>query len=88
MSQCIASLSGRRMAKAEVLEVLGRRPFEARMGLQAAGGPEKWKTHTQFTSHLLEERPRMIFECLHNYKQYIRNEDTAYIYIYSFGDLG
>lgn len=37
MSQCIASLSsGRRMAKAEVLEVLGRRPFEA-TGLQAAG---------------------------------------------------
>ena len=26
------------MAKAEVLEVLGRRPFEARTGSQAAGG--------------------------------------------------
>lgn len=55
----IASLSsGRRMAKAEVLEVLGRRPFEARTGLQAAGASsfvfevrtgEVQNTDTQFT---------------------------------------
>ena len=46
------------MAKAEVLEVLGRRPFEARTGMQAAGGSsfvfevrtgEVKNTDTQFT---------------------------------------
>ena len=63
MSQCIASLSsGRRMAKAEVLEVLGRRPFEARTGLQAAAassfvfefrtGSEKHRHTIHYSNHL------------------------------------
>lgn len=78
MSQCIASLSsGRRMAKAEVLEVLGCRPFEA-TGSQAAGGSsfvfevrtgEVKNTDTQFTNHLYtthiwnEHLPFFIFFC-------------------------
>ena len=50
------------MAKAEVLEVLGRRPFEARMGLQAAGassfvfefrtGSEKHRHTIHYSNHL------------------------------------